>query len=55
MLGWGLTSLIVALAAAIVGFGGGDGATAETARRVFEVAIALFAMSALTRMVRGDG
>ena len=55
MLGWGLTSLIVAIAAAIVGFGGNDGSTVETARLVFEIAIALFAVSAIARVVRGNG
>lgn len=55
MLGWGLTSLIVALVAAILGFSGSDGMTVGVARSVFEVAVALFAISALVRMVRGNG
>lgn len=55
MLGWGLTSLIVALVAAILGFSGSDGATVGVARTVFDIAVVLFAMSALARMVRGNG
>jgi uncharacterized membrane protein YtjA (UPF0391 family) len=54
MLEWGLTSLIVALVAAILGFGGSEGASADLARLVFQVAIAAFAISAVTRMMRGN-
>ncbi len=55
MLEWGMTSLIVAISAAIVGFSGVDGAAVGIARIVFEIAIALFAVSALTRVIRGNG
>ena len=55
MLEWGLGSLIVAIVAAILGFGGNAGATVDLARTVFEVAIAIFAMSAFARMMRGNG
>ncbi|MFT3973641.1 MAG: DUF1328 domain-containing protein [Amaricoccus sp.] len=55
MLEWGLSSLIVAICAAILGFGGSEGVTVETARVVFQVAIGLFAMSALIRVMRGNG
>jgi len=55
MLEWGLGSLIVAIVAAILGFGGNAGATVDLARTVFELAIAVFAMSAVTRMMRGNG
>lgn len=55
MLEWGLGSLIVAIVAATLGFGGREGVTVDMARTVFEVAIALFAMSALARMMRGNG
>ena len=54
MLEWGLGSLIVAIVAAILGFGGSEGATVDAARIVFQVAFALFAMSALTRVMRGN-
>lgn len=55
MLEWGLGSLIVALGAAILGFGGSEGPTVELARMVFHAAVGLFALSALIRMVRGNG
>lgn len=55
MLGWGLTSLIVAICAAIVGFSGNDGSAVETARLIFEIAIGLFAVSTVVRVVRGNG
>ncbi|MBB5223290.1 uncharacterized membrane protein YtjA (UPF0391 family) [Amaricoccus macauensis] len=55
MLEWGLGSLIVALGAAILGFGGSEGAAVELARIVFQVALAFFALSAVVRMVRGNG
>lgn len=55
MLEWGLGSLIVALVAAILGFGGSEGPTVELARTVFQVALGLFALSAVIRMMRGNG
>jgi uncharacterized membrane protein YtjA (UPF0391 family) len=54
MLGWGLISLIVALIAAILGFGAENGPTVEIARLVFQGASALFIASALARVVRGN-
>lgn len=55
MLEWGMTSLIIAIGAAIVGFGGVEGTAVSVARTIFEIAIALFAVSALARMVKGNG
>lgn len=55
MLEWGLSSLIVAICAAILGFSGNEGASVELARIVFQVAIGAFAASALLRVMRGNG
>jgi uncharacterized membrane protein YtjA (UPF0391 family) len=46
MLGWALTFLIVALIAALLGFGGIAGFAVEIAKIIFFVAIILFAISA---------
>ena len=53
MLGWALTFLIVALVAAVLGFGGIAGFAMEAAKIVFFVAIVLFLISALVGLVRG--
>jgi uncharacterized membrane protein YtjA (UPF0391 family) len=53
MLGWAVTFLIVALVAAVLGFGGIAGTAIEAAKIVFFVAIILFAISALVGLVRG--
>jgi uncharacterized membrane protein YtjA (UPF0391 family) len=53
MLGWALTFLIVALIAAVLGFGGIAGVAVEAAKIVFFVAIILFAISAIFGLVRG--
>ena len=53
MLGWALTFLIVALVAAILGFGGIAGAAVSIAKIIFFVAIVLFAISAVAHLVRG--
>jgi uncharacterized membrane protein YtjA (UPF0391 family) len=53
MLGWALAFLVVALVAAIFGFGGIAGFAIEMARIVFFVAIVLFAISAVFGVVRG--
>jgi len=53
MLGWALTCLIVALVAAILGFGGLAGASVALAKTIFFVAIVLFALSAVAHLVRG--
>ena len=53
MLSWAVTFLIIALVAAVLGFGGIAGTAIEIAKIVFFVAIILFAISAVVGMVRG--
>ena len=53
MLSWAVTFLIVALVAAVLGFGGIAGVAVEAAKLVFFVAIVLFAISAIVGMMRG--
>jgi uncharacterized membrane protein YtjA (UPF0391 family) len=53
MLGWALTFLVVALIAAVLGFGGIAGLSIEIAKIIFFVAIALFLISAVVGIVRG--
>src|SRR5450759_4262833 len=53
MMGWAVTFLIVALIAAVLGFGGIAGVAIEAAKLVFFVAIILFAISAIVGLVRG--
>jgi uncharacterized membrane protein YtjA (UPF0391 family) len=53
MMGWAVTFLIVALIAAVLGFGGIVGVAIESAKLVFFVAIILFAISAIVGLVRG--
>jgi uncharacterized membrane protein YtjA (UPF0391 family) len=53
MLGWALTFLIIALIAAVLGFGGIAGFAVEIAKIIFFVAIALFLISAIVGLVRG--
>lgn len=53
MLGWAITFLVVALIAAVLGFGGVAGTAMEAAKIVFFVAIALFLVSAVMGAVRG--
>jgi uncharacterized membrane protein YtjA (UPF0391 family) len=50
MLGWALTFLIVALVAAVFGFGGIAAAATEIAMIVFYIAIALFVVSLIWGM-----
>ena len=52
MLGWALTFLIVALIAAILGFGGIAGTAIEIAKIIFFVAIVLFLISAVVGFSR---
>ena len=52
MLGWALTFLVVALIAAVLGFGGVAGVAIEIAKIIFFVAIALFLISAIIGLVR---
>lgn len=53
MLGWALTFLVIALVAAIFGFGGIAGTAINIAQIIFFVAIALFLISALVGALRG--
>ncbi len=53
MLGWAVTFLIVALIAAIFGFGAAAGAVVEAAKIIFFVAIVLFVISAIFGLMRG--
>jgi len=53
MLGWALTFLIVALIAAVLGFGGIAGFAVEIAKIIFFVAIILFVISAIFGVIRG--
>ena len=53
MLGWAVTFLIIALVAALFGFGGIAGTAVESAKLIFFVAIVLFAISAVIGLLRG--
>ncbi len=53
MMGWAVTFLIVALIAAVLGFGGVAGVAVEAAKLIFFVAIVLFAISAVVGLLRG--
>ena len=53
MLGWALTFLIVALIAAVLGFGSIAGFAVEIAKIIFFVAIILFVISAIFGLMRG--
>lgn len=53
MLGWALTFLVVALIAALLGFGGIASASAGIAQIIFVIAIVLFVVAMIARAVRG--
>ena len=53
MLGWALTFLVVALIAAVLGFGGIASFAVEIAKIIFFVAIILFLISAVVALIRG--
>jgi uncharacterized membrane protein YtjA (UPF0391 family) len=53
MLGWAVTFLIIALIAALLGFGMIAGVAIEAAKIVFFVAIVLFAISVIAGLMRG--
>jgi uncharacterized membrane protein YtjA (UPF0391 family) len=53
MLSWAVTFLVVALIAALLGFGGIAGLSVELAKIIFFVAIVLFAISAVVGLMRG--
>jgi uncharacterized membrane protein YtjA (UPF0391 family) len=52
MFGWAITFLIVALVAAVLGFGGVAGTAIVAAKLIFVVALMAFAVSALFGLVR---
>jgi uncharacterized membrane protein YtjA (UPF0391 family) len=53
MFGWAISFLIVALIAAVLGFGGIAGLSIEIAKIIFFVAIVLFVISAVVGLARG--
>jgi uncharacterized membrane protein YtjA (UPF0391 family) len=53
MLGWAVTFLIVALVAALFGFGGIAAVAVDAAKIIFFVAIILFVISAVVMLIRG--
>jgi uncharacterized membrane protein YtjA (UPF0391 family) len=53
MLGWAVTFLLIALIAAVLGFGGIAGTAIGIAKIIFFVAIALFLISAVAGAIRG--
>ena len=53
MLGWALTFLVIALIAAVLGFGGIAGTAIGIAKSIFVVAIILFLVSAVAGAMRG--
>ncbi|WP_425093486.1 DUF1328 domain-containing protein [Tropicimonas sp. S265A] len=53
MLGWAITFLVIALVAALFGFGGIASASAGIAQILFFVFIALFVIALVARAVRG--
>ena len=55
MLRWAVIFLIIALIAAVLGFGGIAGTAMEIAKLIFFVAIILFAIAAVVGLVRGRG
>ncbi len=52
MFGWAITFLIVALVAAVLGFGGVAGTAIVAAKPIFVVALVAFAVSALFGLMR---
>ncbi len=53
MLGWALTFLVIAIIAAIFGFGGIAGTSAGIAQTLFYIFIAIFVISLLFGLIRG--
>jgi uncharacterized membrane protein YtjA (UPF0391 family) len=53
MMSWAITFLVIALIAAVLGFGGIAGVAIEAAKIVFIIALILFAISAVVALVRG--
>lgn len=53
MISWAITFLVIALIAAVLGFGGIAGTAVGIAKIIFFVAIVLFLVSAIVGMMRG--
>lgn len=53
MLGWAITFLVVALIAAVFGFGGIAAASAGIAKILFFIFLALFVIALIANAVRG--
>jgi uncharacterized membrane protein YtjA (UPF0391 family) len=53
MLGWAITFLVIAVIAAVLGFGGVAIISVEIAKIIFFVAIALFLIAAIFGFLRG--
>ncbi len=53
MIGWAITFLIVALIAAVLGFGGVAAVSVEMAKLVFWVFLILFAISLIYALITG--
>lgn len=53
MLGWALTFLVIAIIAAVLGFGDIAGFAVEIAKIIFFVAIVLFVISVIIGLIRG--
>lgn len=53
MLAWAVTFLVIALIAALLGFGGIAGTAVGIAKVIFFVAIALFVISTIVGALRG--
>jgi uncharacterized membrane protein YtjA (UPF0391 family) len=51
MIGWAITFLVIALIAALLGFGGIAGVAVEAAKIVFFVAVVLFLIAAVVGLV----
>jgi uncharacterized membrane protein YtjA (UPF0391 family) len=55
MFSWAIAFLIIALIAAVLGFGGIAGTAVEIAKLIFVVALIAFAISAVVGLLRGRG
>lgn len=53
MLGWAMTFLVIALIAAVFGFGGIAAVSVEIAQLLFFVFIVLFALSLVIHLIQG--
>ncbi|CAH1654114.1 conserved hypothetical protein [Hyphomicrobiales bacterium] len=53
MISWAITFLVIALIAAVLGFGGIAGTAISIAQIIFYVAIVLFIISAIVSILRG--